>query len=79
MLPRAIAPANQKFWLGLEQDLKLAQIMEVTNSQEQRLRTVLQDLKSASVNLACQMSQAQSAQQALENLAENTYRILSHL
>ncbi|GMH41097.1 hypothetical protein BSKO_09007 [Bryopsis sp. KO-2023] len=75
----AQARANQKSSQELEQDLKLAQTMEVANSQEQRFRTLLQDLNSASVDLACQMNSAQTAQQGLENLAENTNRILTHL
>lgn len=75
----AQAHAKQRSTQELEQDLKLAQTIDIANSQEQRFRSLLQDLNSASVELACQMNQAQKSEQSLQELQETTTQILSQL
>eukprot|EP00210_Caulerpa_lentillifera_P005512 g5271.t1 len=73
------AQANQKTTQDLQQELKLAQTLEVANSQETRFKALLKDLNSAAADLSLNIDQAQNAQQAMLDASQKTEQIVNEM
>lgn len=73
------AHANQKTTQDLQQELKLAQTLEVANSQETRFKALLKDLNSAASDLTTNIEQAQNAQQSIEDASHKSEQIINQL